>query len=328
MALMLVVEAYSQAQIEGQYTHFMFNRLSYNPAYAGSSGNISATVLYRSQWLGFDLQAPVAGGEAGSAPTDMLFSVDLPVRWLHGGLGLNFTSEKLGYHSNNVIELDYAFRLYWGAGTLSAAVGAELQSCQFKTTNLLGMSDLSGDPANPVATSSDPLLTGGELSDFLIDVATGLYYQVPGIYYVGLSVKNLLGAKSDQLNLTNARTLYLMGGYEYTFPYNPSLKFKPSALVKTADFSAIQADVACLLDYENTLWGGVGYRWGDAFTLMAGLNFLKIMQVGVAYDLTTSKLGFGGGRSLGSVEVYMNLAFQINVNKKNPTVSRNTLYLR
>lgn len=328
LVLVVMVFSHSQAQVEGQYTHFMFNRLSYNPAYAGSSGNISATVLYRNQWLGLNLQPSMSGGEAGSTPTDMLFSVDLPVKWLHGGVGLNFTSEKLGYHSNNLLEFDYAFRIYWGAGTLSAAVGAELQSCQFQTSGLLGMSDMSGDPSNPVALSSDPMIAGSELSDFLVDVATGLYYQVPGVYYAGVSVKNLLGAKSDVLNLRNARTLYLMGGYEYTFPYNPSLRFKPSMLVKTADFAVFQADLACLLDYEHTLWGGVGYRWGDAFTLMAGLNFLKIMQVGVAYDLTTSKLGFGGGRSLGSIEVYMNLSFQINVEKKKPTVSRNTLYLR
>ena len=328
LVAMVLLLSSLQAQNEGQYTHFMFNRLSYNPAFAGSSGNISATALYRNQWMGFKLQPAVSGGEAGSTPTDMLFSLDLPVRWLHGGLGLNFTSEKLGYHSDNTLEFDYAFRIFWGAGTLAAGVGAELQSCQFKTSGLVGMNDLSGDPSNPVASSSDPLVSGSDLSDFLFDVSTGLYYQVPGLYYVGLSVKNLLGARSDVLNLRNARTIYLMGGYEYSFPYNPSLKIKPSALVKTADFAVFQADVACLLDYENIFWGGLGYRWGDAFTFMAGLNFLKIMQVGVAYDLTSSKLGFAGGRSLGSVELFLNLSFQINVPKKSPTVSGNTLYLR
>ena len=143
-----------------------------------------------------------------------------------------------------------------------------------------------------------------------------------------MSAKNLLAAKSDQLNLSNTRTFYLIGGYEYTFPYNPSLKVKPSALIKSGNFSVFQADLACVLDYENVFWGGLGYRWGDAFTFLAGVNFLKIMQVGVAYDLTTSKLGFGGGRSIGSLEVYMNAAFQISVPKRPPTVSGNTLYLR
>lgn len=328
LGLLLVFLSTLQAQNEGQYSHFMFNRLSYNPAYAGSSGNISATVLYRSQWIGLTLQAPTANGEAGNKPTDLLFSFDMPVSWLHGGIGLNFTSEKVGYHENTTIGIDYAFRIFWGPGTLAAALEADLQNYQFKTSSLMGGSDLSGDPINPGSTSSDPLVSAQDVSDFLIDVSTGLYYQVPGVFYVGLSAKNLLAAKSDQLNLSNTRTFYLIGGYEYTFPYNPSLKVKPSALIKSGNFSVFQADLACVLDYENVFWGGLGYRWGDAFTFLAGVNFLKIMQVGVAYDLTTSKLGFGGGRSIGSLEVYMNAAFQISVPKRPPTVSGNTLYLR
>ena len=317
-----------QAQNEGQYTHFMFNRLSYNPAFAGSTGDIEATILYRAQWLGLQLQPSVADGEAGSKPSDILFSFDLPVRWLHGGLGLNFTSENVGFHKNTTIAIDYAFRIFWGPGNLSAAIEADLQNYQFNTSNLVGSSDLSGDPGSSVGSSSDPLVNGKDVSDFLIDLSTGLYYQIPGQLYVSLSVKNLLGAKSDQLNIQNARNLYLMGGYEYTFPYNPSLKLKPSVLLKTSNFSVFQADLACLVDYENIFWGGLGYRWGDAVTFLAGVNFWKIMQFGVAYDLTSSKLGFGNGRSIGSVEFYLNVHFQFNPKKRTPTVSGNTLYLR
>ena len=317
-----------QAQNEGQYTHFMFNRPSYNPAYAGSTGDIEFTALYRNQWLGLTLQPSVPNGEAGSTPIDILLSFDMPVRWLHGGIGLNFTSEKVGFHQNTTVAIDYAFRIFWGPGNLAAAIEADLQNYQFKTGELRGYDDMSGDPSNPAGSSSDPLVSGQDVSEFLVDLATGLYYQIPGQLYASLSVKNLLGAKSDKLSLQNVRTLYLMGGYEYTFPYNPSLKLKPSLLLKTANFSVFQADLACLLDYENIFWGGLGYRWGDAVTFMAGVNFLKILQAGVAYDLTTSKLGFAHGRSVGSAELYLNIHFQIPKKKRTPTVSGNTLYLR
>lgn len=327
-AVMVMFLSTAMAQNEGQYTHFMFNRLNYNPAYAGSSGNISATILYRSQWLGLQLQAPTPTGEAGSKPTNLLFSFDLPVSWLHGGLGGSFTSEKVGYHDNSTFAIDYAFRIFWGPGTLAAGIEADLQNYKFKTSSLYGTSDMSGDPTNPVSSANDPLVSQQDVSDFLIDLSTGIYYQVPGVFYASFAAKNLLASKSDNLNLRNTRTFYLMGGYEYTFPYNPSLKLKPSALFKTANFSIFQADFACLLDYENIFWGGLGYRLGDAFTFLAGVNFLKIMQVGVAYDLTSSKLGFGNGRSVGSLEIYLNAAFQFNTTKRKPTVSGNTLYLR
>lgn len=314
------------AQNEGQYTHFMFNRLSYNPAYAGSSGALSFTLLYNNQWLGLKLQSPLPGMDAGTTPVNYLFSFDAPVKFLHGGVGLLFNSQSIGYHNNNTINLDYAFRIYWGPGNLAAAVEANLYSFGFNTENLRGCDDLTGDPVNPSGSAGDPSVAGKDLSDFMIDVSTGLYYQVPGEWYASLSVKNLLGSHSDKLNYTNARTLYLMGGYEYQFTYNPSFKLKPSVLIKTASFTAWQAEAAMIVDYENAFWGGVGYRIRDAFTFMGGVNW-KWLRVGVAYDLTTSKLGtFKSGRSFGTIEIFVNGSFRIDIPKRRPTVSGNTRF--
>lgn len=329
MALFLSV---ATAQNEGQYTHFMFNQLSYNPAYTGSSGALSFSLLYNNQWMGLDLQAPTATVQAGVTPTNILASFDMPVTWLHGGIGLTFNSEQIGYHNNTTINLDYAFRIYWGRGNLAAGVEMNLYNFSFNTENLVGISDLTGDPVNPVGQAGDPVVNGQMVSEFMVDVSTGLYYQVPSEYYVGLSVKNLLASHSDQLAFSNARTLYLIGGYEYTFPYNPAFKLKPSLMAKTANFSIVQAEAALLLDYENFFWAGLGYRLADAFTFLAGVNWnfanLNWLRVGVAYDLTTSTLGgFKSGRSFGSLEIFVNGTFRIIVPKDPPTVSRTTRFL-
>ncbi len=310
----------------------MFNQLSYNPAYTGSSGALSFSLLYNNQWMGLDLQAPTATVQAGVTPTNILASFDMPVTWLHGGIGLTFNSEQIGYHNNTTINLDYAFRIYWGRGNLAAGVEMNLYNFSFNTENLVGISDLTGDPVNPVGQAGDPVVNGQMVSEFMVDVSTGLYYQVPSEYYVGLSVKNLLASHSDQLAFSNARTLYLIGGYEYTFPYNPAFKLKPSLMAKTANFSTVQAEAALLLDYENFFWAGLGYRLADAFTFLAGVNWnfanLNWLRVGVAYDLTTSTLGgFKSGRSFGSLEIFVNGTFRIIVPKDPPTVSRTTRFL-
>ena len=54
----------SQAQQVPQFSQNMFNKLANNPAIAGNSESINATVLHRSQWVGFD-----------GAPTTFNFSV-------------------------------------------------------------------------------------------------------------------------------------------------------------------------------------------------------------------------------------------------------------
>ena len=330
--MMTLFLSIATAQNEGQYTHFMFNQQSYNPAYVGSSGALSFSVLYNNQWMGLKLQAPAPNVDPGVTPNNYLASFDMPVSWLHGGIGLIFNSERIGYHANTTVNLDYAFRIYWGPGNLSAGVELNLYSFSFNTENLIGINDLTGDPSNPLSQNSDPAIHGQDAAQFLIDVSTGLYYQVPSEYYVGLSVKNLLASKSDELAFTNARTLYLIGGYEYTFPYNPAFKLKPSMMAKTADFAIFQAEASLLLDYENAFWGGMGYRLGDAFTFLAGVNWnfsnLNWLRVGVAYDLTTSSLGtFKAGRSFGSLEIFMNGTFRIIVPKAPPTVSRTTRFL-
>lgn len=326
--LILGFSCVGNAQKEAQYTQYMFNRLSYTPAYAGATGSICATLLYRNQWLGFKVDAPTPTYEAGSTPTDYLFSFDSPVKFLHGGIGLTAYSEKIGYHQNTGIDFDYAFRIYWGPGNLAAGFEGNFYNSVFNVSQLVGSSSFSGNYQDPISGNVDPLIqAGADVSDFLIDLSTGVYYQVPGSYYFGISLKNILGAKSDILNFSNARVLYAMGGLEYVIPANPSLKLKPSVLIKTADFATMQIDASCLMEYQNAFWGGVSYRFQDAIAFLAGVNWQKL-RVGFSYDLTTSRIGsWKSGLSDGTLELYLRYCFKVIIPPKPPSVSRNTRYL-
>ena len=310
----LVFSCVAMAQ-EPQFSQYMFNRMSYNPGYAGSSGSICAALMYRNQWLGLRLDAPNANAKAGSTPQDVLFTFDMPVKFLHGGLGLNVVKDMIGYHDNISASLDYAFRMFWGEGNLSAGAEVSLMSSKLDKASII-----AEDPNDPV------LARLGE-SATLIDAGVGIYYQVPGKYYVGVSVKNLLGAHSDEIMFTNARTAYAMGGFEYVPSSAPSVRIKPSALLKTDNLSYFQADLTCLIDYRNAFWGGLGYRVQDAVYALAGIHWKKL-QVGVSYDFTTSRLGaYKFGRSMGSIELYMKFCFKVVVPRKPNTSYGNTIML-
>ena len=294
----LVFSCVAMAQ-EPQFSQYMFNRMSYNPGYAGSSGSICAALMYRNQWLGLHLDA----------------TFDMPVKFLHGGLGLNVVKDMIGYHDNISASLDYAFRMFWGEGNLSAGAAVSLMSSKLDKESLT--------PEDP----NDPVLSALGESATLIDAGVGIYYQVPGKYYVGVSVKNLLGAHSDEIMFTNARTAYAMGGFEYVPSSAPSVRIKPSALLKTDNLSYFQADLTCLIDYRNAFWGGLGYRVQDAVYALAGIHWKKL-QVGVSYDFTTSRLGaYKFGRSKGSIELYMKFCFKVVVPRKPNTSYGNTIML-
>src|SRR5690242_20552077 len=51
IAVLLLLSASAFAQSDQHYTMFMYNKMLYNPAYAGSRDVVSANALYRRQWM-------------------------------------------------------------------------------------------------------------------------------------------------------------------------------------------------------------------------------------------------------------------------------------
>lgn len=316
------------AQQQAQFSQYMFNRLSYNPAYAGSVGSICFSGLYRNQWLGLELTSPGGDIAPGSTPQNILFSFDMPVNFLHGGIGLSVLTNKLGFYSAINIGLDYAYRFFTPRGSLAIGVEANLSSGNLDYANLVGYNALTGDVTNPVDRNQDPdpvLSSRKTESDMVFDAALGVYYTEPGHLYLGLSAKNLLGAESAVLNYKNARSIYGFAGYDYAF-YDQSYHLLPSLLIKTADFSTMQLDVSCLLLYQNTFWLGASYRIQDAVSILAGVNW-KNFRIGMAYDITTSKLGtYKSARSKGTLELYLKYCFKITPKKAIPSSYINSIY--
>ena len=54
LVLIIAINFNASAQQDAMYTHYMFNTLGVNPAYAGSRDALTVTALHRSQWVGFN----------------------------------------------------------------------------------------------------------------------------------------------------------------------------------------------------------------------------------------------------------------------------------
>ena len=75
----------SFAQQDPQFSQNMFIKLPFNPGYAGTTGALCATAVYRNQWVGFN-----------GAPKTFFFCIDKPFIELHGGLGLTIMNDQIG----------------------------------------------------------------------------------------------------------------------------------------------------------------------------------------------------------------------------------------
>jgi type IX secretion system PorP/SprF family membrane protein len=284
-------------QQEAQFSQNMFNQLSYNPAYAGVRKAICATGLYRQQWTGFE---DPDGNDV--APRTYLVSLDLPVRFLHGGLGAVIYNDEIGFERNIGAKLAYAYRINIGSGNL--AFGAQV-----------GFLDKSVDFAKfKLLDTGDPVFTGkGEESVFLTDYSGGVYYQIPDKFYAGLSASSLSQASASigSTEIMNSTHYYLLSGYSIPVNGAAGLVINPSVLVKT-DLISAQYDINTLMIFNDKFWGGVSYRVQDAVAIILGMQ-LKDFKLGYSYDVTTSELGRAG--SNGSHELMLGYCFKIELEK-------------
>jgi type IX secretion system PorP/SprF family membrane protein len=307
LVLLVFPFALVNAQQEAQFVHNMFNGIYYNPGYAGSIGGISALGLARQQWVGFK----DADGNS-VAPNTYTLSIHSPLNFLHGGVGLNVYSDKLGFQSEIGVKVMYAYRMDIGMGNLG--IGVQLDFLN----STLDFAKLREGAAQP----DDPLLQGGKDSDMVFDFGLGIQYLVPDKFSFGLSSTRILESESTKLYYQYKRHYFLSAAYEWAFPGNPSFVLEPSLLVKS-DAVKTQFDLAALLKYNNKVWGGVSYstlRVMDPFSVLLGLSFKDII-IGYAYTIPTSSIG-----SSGSHEVMVGYNFKINMDKGRRSY-RNTRFL-
>ncbi|MDZ7743536.1 MAG: PorP/SprF family type IX secretion system membrane protein [Bacteroidota bacterium] len=171
----------------------------------------------------------------------------------------------------------------------------------------------------------DPIKSEEEDSDMLFDFALGLYYEVPDVYYIGVSTFDVLESNGKSLreevnfSYSTDRSIYLLGGYNYVWPSNPSYEIKPSAMVHLTP-GAMQFDVSTIVEYQDKFWGGVNFRPQESVGLIVGVLFKKFM-IGYSYDINTSGYKIGG-----SHEIRLGYCFKLEFERA-IKIYRNTRFL-
>ena len=257
---------HASAQQDPQFSQNMFAKLPVNPGVAGANDAICGTLLYRNQWTGF-------GGE----PKTMLFTADMPLDILRGGVGLSvYAADQLGAEKNFSARAAYAYQANLGSGRIGLGL-----NLGYHQKSLNGSKFIYNDDND----NSIPL---GSVSGGAFDLGLGAYYQTEKLY-AGISTQHLTkgNIKYDNISTTLERHYYLMGGY--SLDLTSSLILKPSILVKT-DGVSVQADINANVLINNRFWAGASYRLQDAIVLMAGLEIIPNLKLGYSYDITTSDI--------------------------------------
>jgi type IX secretion system PorP/SprF family membrane protein len=288
-------------------TKYMFNSLTFNPAFAGSPEYLSARILHRSQWWGLE------GG-----PVTQIASVHSPVSE-RVGLGLGLINDQIGATGSSSANANYAYRIPFGKGKVSMGIQTGVTNWRADWEKLRFR-----DPA-----SVDPSFSETNPSYWMFNFGAGVFYYTPK-YYIGFSVPHLINndlrrdvTTGEEIWAQQYRHYYFTAGAALPLNKSESLIFKPSILIKTVglfgDFtpassnpsqvgSPTEFDLDASILFYNTLWVGVSVRGafeaklfgGDSSFDSADIWMAYYLQggyrIGAAYDYTINDLNdFVGG---------------------------------
>lgn len=274
------------AQQEPQYSQYMYNMSTVNPAYAtNQSGMIATGLLYRKQWTGIE----------GSPQTANIFA-HIPLSNTME-LSVNYINDRIGdaiQVNNNFFNVDFAYITQLSDQfKLSYGIKAGLNSFKIDPSG----SDVITDPA-----------FSGDTSQLELTIGAGLYLFSHN-FYAGISSPNLLPNDTSigEIGVSQSKA-HLYGITGFVFNLVDDIKLKPSIVVKQVIDSPLTFDVSMNSLIYDRFELGVSYRYNDAFIALAGFNITQNLKIGYAYDFSISELD---GYNNGSHEVVLLYNFDL-----------------
>lgn len=265
-------------QQDPMFTHYMYNTLSVNPAYAGSRDALTVTLLHRNQWVSFP-----------GAPKTTTLSLHTPIFNENVGVGLSVCDDKIGDTRFTSFYADFSFGVKLTKKsklTFGLKAGTDLFSADLSALDL----DDPNDPAFQYAFSNKVLPNFG----------FGMYYTYNNKFYAGLSIPRLLEHKFVGEN-TLISSGILKGHYYFitggVVKMGRFVDFKPSALVKMTVGAPVQLDVTALFEFYKRFNVGVMYRTGDGIGALVGVYLYERLLLGYSYDysFTNTTLKYNQG---------------------------------
>lgn len=262
------------AQQDAMFTHYMFNTLAVNPAYAGSRDALTVTGLHRTQWAGFD-----------GAPSTQTITLHSPVWRDAMGVGFSLVNDKIGPTSSLALSADFAYHMQMNDKGHQLALGLKAGG-NIVQNDLASLQGVEGDQTFTSVTS-----------EFLPNFGFGAYYYTDR-WYVGAGAPRLLQNKYKYSAGTGAaekRHYFLIGGAQFALTDNIDLK--PTSLLKITGGAPTELDLTGTFVFDQKFWLGAMWRSGDAFGALLGYNFTPQLAAGYSFDFsyTNTTFRYNGG---------------------------------
>lgn len=265
--ILLLFVSITFAQQDIQFTHYMYNPSTINPAFAGFRNTLSGTFIHRSQWLG------VKG-----APSSQALSIQSPLKNENVAVGGNLYYDVIGATTEMALNGDFAYTIMTENSNINFGIKAGVQS-------------LSIDPNKlTIRDANDPSFSSLD-NQFSPQIGAGIMFETTKLY-LGFSVPNLLEPTHKNVgdntlyDSKERRNYYTSVGYIFSLSENTLLK--ASALSKIVLGAPAQFDVSGNFWFNEKLVLGAAYRVNAAASALVGYQFPSGFMIGASYDYDTT----------------------------------------
>lgn len=257
----------SHAQQQPMFTHYMFNGLVLNPAYAGAQETFTATAIMRKQWVGIE-GAPQTQTFSAHSPLDNLRNRKRPGSPV--SVGLTIFRDEIAITAQSGLLASYAYRLtFTNEASLSFGLQAGINQFRIRYSNL---------------ELDDPSFSMGDVTEWQPDFGAGLYYQAKR-FYAGLSAPQMLRMRTDLSRSSPALAPHYFFTSGFIFDINKAVKLKPSMLIRSFSGDVFQFDINCNVFLNETLNLGVSWRSFESVSALIQFQVHERFAIGYAYDI-------------------------------------------
>ncbi|MBD3637485.1 MAG: PorP/SprF family type IX secretion system membrane protein [Crocinitomicaceae bacterium] len=258
----------TQAQQIPMYNEFHIAPRVYNPSYVGFQDGVDVVLVRNQKWGNYD----------EGFITNYL-SASYLLKGKHG-LGINLYNDYVGITSKLKAHLLYSYTIKLGdKAFLRAGAG-------------LGVVDNRVDFNQAIVSNpSDPVLSNvGKDRRTMFDMNVGINFEASG-FRIGVSVPQVLGTKLVYGDMAGSyytleRQYLLNTGYTWRISDSTGggMSLRPEALVMYAVNAPFQYNAGLFFEMDKYFWIGGMYKSDYAIGINLGINLIKNLKIGLAYD--------------------------------------------
>jgi type IX secretion system PorP/SprF family membrane protein len=262
--LFFLISVSAMAQQDPLYAQYINNLLLINPAYAGTTTDLNASVMYRKQWAGFE-----------GSPVTMNANAHLALAQNRMGIGFIVLQDQIGSDKTTEATLTYGYHLPLGSD-INLSFGLQGGFVNYRTD----YSNMNFNPADGKFSNQ---------SEWKPNIGTGIFLRNEK-FMVGLSVPKLLNTTSSveqySTRLYNQHA-YALAAYILQLSYR--LKLKPWVMARMVAGAPVSLDYAASLKVDDAYSLGFFTRNLTTYGAFAQINLGDNMRFAYVFELPTQK---------------------------------------